>query len=313
MRQALWFGVVVCVAVPGAWAQRSVGAQQQSIGANQSIAAAVFAPVTGEPYQAEKVMRSVQKLSDGTVITLESKGTIARDAEGRMREDLYVVHSGQVNGKEQDSTLQSATVGDPVAHTMLIWTGEAKMVMEMQLPSLPPRKKQVGLGGVMGGLASSPPVAAAGSVSSSSSSAASTAASGADGSVAVGPKVVVAGVDSRVKLKDEVRREQLGQQSMEGVLVTGTRVTTTIPTGKIGNDRPIVVLHEEWRSPELKILVKTVDTDPRSGEQTMVLEGLVRTDPDASLFQAPAGYEVKDMADVMKGLGELGKGKPLAP
>jgi hypothetical protein len=109
--------------------------------------------------------------------------------------------------------------------------------------------------------------------------------------------------------KDEVRTEQLGQQSIEGILVTGTR-TTTIPTGKVGNDRPIVVVHEEWRSPELKIVVKTIDRDPRTGEQTMDLQKLVRTDPDASLFQAPAGYKVQDMAQMFKALGDLGRTKP---
>lgn len=106
-----------------------------------------------------------------------------------------------------------------------------------------------------------------------------------------------------------MRTEQLGQQSLEGVLVTGTRTTTTIPTGKIGNDRPIVVVHEEWRSSELKIVVRTVDRDPRTGEQTMELQKLVRTDPDASLFQAPPGYTIHDMAQMLKTLGDLGKPK----
>jgi hypothetical protein len=93
------------------------------------------------------------------------------------------------------------------------------------------------------------------------------------------------------------------------VLVTGKRTTTTIPIGEVGNDRPIVVVHEEWRSPELKIIVKTLDSDPRTGEQTMELQGLVRTEPDAALFHAPSGFKVVDMADMMKGLGSLGKTK----
>jgi hypothetical protein len=44
------------------------------------IIAAIREPVIGAPYQAEKRSRSVQTLSDGTVITHESTGTIARDA-----------------------------------------------------------------------------------------------------------------------------------------------------------------------------------------------------------------------------------------
>jgi hypothetical protein len=57
----------------------------------------------------------------------------------------------------------------------------------------------------------------------------------------------------------------------------------------------------------LNILVKTIDKDPRTGEQTMELQRLVRTDPDEALFHAPAGYTIQDMAAMMKGLGGLAK------
>ena len=278
MRQVWWLGVVVCAAI----SQRGVaqmGPQQNSIGSNQSIMAAIVQPTPGEPYQAEKVTRSTQTLSDGTVITHESKGMIARDAAGRMREDIYVVRSGQMDGREADTNLESATVGDPVGHTMLIWTGEkTKIAMQMQLPTLPNKL-----------LAPPPPPAPP----------------RPDGASAVAPaRVVSLGTAAP---RDSIRTEELGKQSLEGVLVTGKRTITTIPLGKIGNDRPIEIIHEEWRSPELNILVKTLDKDPRTGEQTMELQGLVRTDPDAALFHAPAGYEVKDMAAMMKGLGEVGK------
>jgi hypothetical protein len=292
MRLVWWCGVMLCggMAVQGANAQRDMGAQQQTVSGNQSVISAMFAPVTGEPYQAEKVSRSVQTLSDGTVITHETRGTIARDAEGRMREDLYIVRSGQMSGHEVDKTLQSATVGDPVMHTLLVWTGDkGKVAIQMQLPSLPGSRA-----GIMGVTKVPPPPPAPGVIVKA-------AAPVALGTLS--PNSAVVG------MKDEVRTEELGQQSISGVLVTGKRVTTTIPTGKVGNDRPMVVVHEEWRSPELKIVVKTVDTDPRSGEQTMELEGLSRTDPDASLFQAPAGYQVKDMAETLKRFGELGKAK----
>jgi hypothetical protein len=296
MRLALWCGVVLCgVAIKGATAQNAMGVQQTSIGQNQSIMAAILEPVNGAPYQAEKVSRSVQTLSDGTVITHESKGMIARDAQGRVREDIYQTHSGEVNGREMDHALQSATVGDPVAHTMLLWTGEkSKVAMQMQLPSLPRSP--------MTAMLSSPPPPPPpppGSVM-------------AGVSLGTRGKTVAAGGtsgDGSTLMVNQVRTEELGRQSIEGVLVSGKRITTTIPTGKVGNDRPIVVVHEEWRSPELKILVKTIDTDPRTGEQTMELQGLVRTDPDAALFQVPAGYQVKDMAAMMKGLGEMGKPK----
>jgi hypothetical protein len=103
--------------------------------------------------------------------------------------------------------------------------------------------------------------------------------------------------------KDEVRTEDLGKQSVSGVLVAGKRTTTVIPTNEIGNDRPITITHEEWYSPDLKLVVKSSDSDPRSGERTMELEGLTRGDPDPALFRVPEGYTVRDAGDLLKSLG----------
>jgi hypothetical protein len=290
MRQALWCGVVLCgLAMHGAMAQQSMGTQQQSIGANQSIMTAILEPVTDAVYQAEKVLRSEQTLSDGTVITHETRGLIARDAQGRMREDINIVQSGQVDGKQQNLSLQSASVGDPVAHTILIWSGDkTKIAMQMQLPTLPKNAMTL----LLTAPPSPPPPGSVAGIQT--------------------PRALHMSSSRVVDMdatKDEVRTEDLGQQSIEGILVTGKRTTTTIATGRVGNDRPIVVVHEEWRSPELKIVVKTIDTDPRTGVQTMELQGLTRTDPDAALFQVPAGYKVQDMADMLKGLSDMGKTK----
>ena len=302
IRQMFWCGVVGCsMTAQVALAQQSMGAQQMSLGQNQSITAAILAPVTGEPYQAEKVTHSKQTLGDGTVITHDTRGLIARDAEGRMREDLYQVHSGNVNGRQMDMQLESATVGDPVAHTMLFWTGQTvKLAMQMQLPSLPK-------GPISGILAAPPPPPPPGTVRMLKETA--PPPTNVLPSVSLGRATTMPNSPLTSGSKDDVHTEDLGKQSIEGVLVTGKRVTTTIPAGRVGNDRPIVVIHEEWQSPELKILVKTIDSDPRTGEQTMELQGLARADPDPSLFHAPAGYEVKNMADVFKGLGDIGKVK----
>ena len=49
-------------------------------------------------------------------------------------------------------------------------------------------------------------------------------------------------------------REDLGQQTIEGVSATGTRTTTEIPAGAIGNEQPIKIVSEQWFSPELQVL-----------------------------------------------------------
>ena len=40
----------------------------------------------------------------------------------------------------------------------------------------------------------------------------------------------------------EVNTEDLGLQTMEGVMATGTRTTKTIPAGRIGNEKPISIV-----------------------------------------------------------------------
>src|ERR1035437_1453163 len=74
------------------------------------------------------------------------RGTIARDAEGRVREEIYQIHSGNIDGKQMERTFESATVGDPTTHTLLIWTGvDTKIAMRMQLPSIQMPKGTIGL------------------------------------------------------------------------------------------------------------------------------------------------------------------------
>ena len=92
----------------------------------------------------------------------------------------------------------------------------------------------------------------------------------------------------------EVTTEDLGSETMEGVPVTGTRTTRTIPAGEIGNEKPIRIVTEVWTSPDLKTIVYSKRTDPRMGEQTFKLTNIVRAEPDASLFTVPADFKLTD-------------------
>jgi hypothetical protein len=56
------------------------------------------------------------------------------------------------------------------------------------------------------------------------------------------------------------------------------------------------VTSETWTSPDLKITVRQITDDPRSGKVTTELTNITRTDPDPALFQAPEGYTVRDMS-----------------
>ncbi|MEO7273825.1 MAG: hypothetical protein ABIX28_22610, partial [Vicinamibacterales bacterium] len=91
-------------------------------------------------------------------------------------------------------------------------------------------------------------------------------------------------------------REDLGTQTVEGVTATGTRSTTEIAAGAIGNDQPIRIVSEQWFSPELQVLVLTKHSDPRSGEIIYRLTGIVRAEPARSLFDVPPDYTLQESA-----------------
>jgi hypothetical protein len=96
--------------------------------------------------------------------------------------------------------------------------------------------------------------------------------------------------------QDQVNTEDLGSQTMEGVLVNGVRTTHTIPAGQIGNDLPITIVTEVWTSPDLKTVIYSKRSDPRMGEQTFRLTNIVRTEPSATLFAVPADFKIVDGA-----------------
>lgn len=92
-------------------------------------------------------------------------------------------------------------------------------------------------------------------------------------------------------------KENLGRQTFEGVEAEGSRTTTTIPAGQIGNDLPINIVSEQWYSPELQLLVMTKHSDPRTGETTYRLTNINRAEPDRSLFEVPSDYTMRNLAE----------------
>jgi hypothetical protein len=81
------------------------------------------------------------------------------------------------------------------------------------------------------------------------------------------------------------KEEDLGFQIVNGISAQGTRITTTIPAGQIGNDRPIDIVSENWFSPDLQMLIRSSNKDPRFGETTYDLTIISQTPPDPSLFR----------------------------
>jgi hypothetical protein len=86
----------------------------------------------------------------------------------------------------------------------------------------------------------------------------------------------------------------LGTETIEGVLAEGKRTTIVYPIGAVGNDRPITTVSETWMSTDLKTVVLSKHSDPRSGESTTRLTNISRAEPDPALFQIPSDYEIVD-------------------
>lgn len=99
--------------------------------------------------------------------------------------------------------------------------------------------------------------------------------------------------------------EDLGTQNINGVLAHGRRITHIIPAGSEGNDQQITVTSESWTSSELHTDVLRIMDDPRTGNMHMELSDIDRSEPDPSLFQAPAGYTVQEMQPVQRNVEDM--------
>ncbi len=94
----------------------------------------------------------------------------------------------------------------------------------------------------------------------------------------------------------QVTKEDLGTQTINGLAATGTRTTRTIPAGAVGNAQPIQTVREVWISTALKVPVMIKSSDPRFGTSVTQLTNITQAEPDAALFQVPAGYTVTQRA-----------------
>ena len=219
--------------------------------------------VTAAPYTATATTESTQVLADGNRIVNKTSSFVARDSQGRTRRetDLHRIGTMQVDSPK------TVFINDPTTHTQYIFTpggGEATKVVR------------------------------------------------SEGNWKEGPQIIelrkmreqrlkdktivtVQGAHERQQSKEnseQVKHEDLGTQTIEGVSAQGKRETVTIPAGEIGNERPIEIVTETWFSPELHTMVLRKHSDPRMGDSTYRLTDIKRNEPDAALFQPPAGAKV---------------------
>ena len=230
--------------------------------------------VAGVPYSATITNETVQTLADGNRIVQRSTGATARDSMGRTRQDTALPLIGNMSAANAPHLV---FIQDPVAKTAYTLNLTDKTANKMPPPgegggqvTVSAMATRVGVAGVAGAL---PPPG-------------------------LPPQHVVMMTKTLDHLPEHLveETENLGAQTMEGVIVEGLRTTRTIPAGEMGNDKPIHIVTEVWTSPELKTVVSSKRSDPRMGDQTFRLTNIVRSEPDASLFTVPADFTVQDGA-----------------
>ena len=70
-------------------------------------------------------------------------------------------------------------------------------------------------------------------------------------------------------LKGAGNLKSLGKQSINGLDIIGTRETSVIEAGAMGNSSPIEVKREYWYSPQLGVNLISKLQDPRVGIQKL--------------------------------------------
>lgn len=112
------------------------------------------------------------------------------------------------------------------------------------------------------------------------------------------PRIALLGSEGLAGLpRGEAVVTALPAKEIEGIKVNGERSSWTIPAGQLGNEKPILITREVWRSPELMLTIASTDRDPRSGETSYRLEGVKRGEPDAALMKVPADYERESLRE----------------
>lgn len=229
--------------------------------------------VKNQPYQAQAVTEIKQTLADGSHIAQTTKATVARDSDGRTVRIQKLSTIGPWRSSSdsfQGDGPTLTTIFDPVTKTHTDYTSDTKVAHVMTMPT-PPPGATTSAGGGFAVFASGP-------------------ASGGIGPVTF---AVQGHTDSsQGPSAPDVKTESLGTKTIDGIPVTGTRSTNTIPAGTIGNDKDLVITHETWYAPDLKLVLQSTQTDPRFGQTTYSLTNIQRSEPDVELFQIPTGYKI---------------------
>jgi hypothetical protein len=248
----------------------------QFVGAEPAVSAQV---VKGSPYSLEATVETEQTLADGNRIVHHQIVHVYRDSEGRTRREQTLSAIGPWAASGTPRTV--VTIQDPVSGATYSLDPQNKIATKLPKGLL----GQVTVGTDThvsgGGISITAPaegIKSAGPVTAFNAGA--------------GVVVVQDGVASSMAKPDETS-ESLGKDTIAGLSAEGLRLTTTIPAEAMGNERPIEITRERWFSPELQIVLRSKQTDPRFGVTSYDVTTLDRENPSHALFEVPRDYQIR--------------------
>lgn len=316
------FMTITCVALLTAAPLSAQDEPARKIVTEQMARVPLERALTGLPYSAETLVEASQQLADGNRIARKTTGRVYRDTEGRTRRE-----------EDRPNGTAAISITDPVAgfsysldaENKVAWRtpmGAAGAIMSKMVEAQAVTAQRVYENRVYEEKLNAAGQPAVGFVSTPLSDEdkqkieAATAAKAARVAGAGDAQSRAAAVEQEKVAAAAGRGGARGggggaggvmmprtrggmegpleHKTLEGVPVEGRKTTTVIPAGQVGNEQPITITSEEWRSAELNVLVMTRYFDPRTGESTYRLQNIVRAEPDRSLFMVPPDYTVKD-------------------
>ena len=235
--------------------------------------------VKGKPYSADTTTETVQTLADGNRIVHRTVSKVYRDSDGRTRREQTF---GNVDPEHPSPHEVKVFVDDPVNGLAFVLDPASKSADKIQ------RSRKV--------IDEQNAEDDAKRIKLKFSKDSEDSAQTAPGPMLIkfrdehsGDPDAVAAVTTDEKR--DVVKEDLGIRNIEGVDCNGTRQTTTIPAGAIGNEKPISIVRETWFAPGIAAVVESTTDDPRYGKTTYQLTNVQLSEPARSLFEPPANYK----------------------
>lgn len=220
--------------------------------------------VKKSPFSALSTSERIQLLPDGSRVRTQTTMKMFRDGEGRFRRENVENTIGGTGFENGFQNLISIT--DPVESVRYLLFPKTKTAQRFRLQNKGTEKE-----------------AAPNSQGQKKSE--------IEKSLSPKTDIVIEANPLQATLNN-IKDEALGTRSIEGVEAVGTRKTTILPAGSVGNEKPIEIIYERWYARELELIIYSRYYDPRYGEQIYRLTDLKRTEPDASLFIVPSDYKI---------------------